>query len=412
MKKVIIHAGPGKTGSSAIQHYLSENVSQLKSNGILYPSHKTDENSVSSGNFKEVLSITEDKKFIIDDKKLDDLLRKFNNSDYHTLLLSSEFFSRLIPQLNQKIVNANFIIYLRDPLAVFESGYNQTVKRAGNISPIIQSESIQFQTLNNIDQIISSDKEIKINLRPYHDELFIGGTLINDFLTTINMPLINPINEKINPSYCFEALEFKREFNKNLKQPLGSSLDKALQGFTKGTREFSLINPDFYKKIRERLNTEVNDFIKKHSLFHLKNFALLLKKEPQKTFKPQTVRLKDFELITNFLREKKPNLYLNLQKHISESNYSQCDEFVESMQLKIASNKLNLNEIDLKELLKLINSPKKIGNAQFCKEIGVFLEKNNMIEPALAFMEAAYKFNPNGKVINKKLEEYRKKIEI
>ena len=47
---VILHVGPGKTGSSAIQKWLNEHSDTLLSEGVFYPEHSLDENGVSSGN--------------------------------------------------------------------------------------------------------------------------------------------------------------------------------------------------------------------------------------------------------------------------------------------------------------------------------------------------------------------------
>lgn len=74
MKKIFIHAGPGKTGTSTIQHWLSRNVDLLAENGIHYPYHDVDSNGVSPGNYDAVLSQDENDKWIVDADKTNSLI--------------------------------------------------------------------------------------------------------------------------------------------------------------------------------------------------------------------------------------------------------------------------------------------------------------------------------------------------
>lgn len=49
MKSILIHAGPGKTGSSALQKFLHSHRNELAAQGVLYPEHQLDANGISSG---------------------------------------------------------------------------------------------------------------------------------------------------------------------------------------------------------------------------------------------------------------------------------------------------------------------------------------------------------------------------
>ena len=53
MKKLYLHVGCGKTGSSALQVWLSQIAGELEKTGILYPLHGAtplDDYTISSGN--------------------------------------------------------------------------------------------------------------------------------------------------------------------------------------------------------------------------------------------------------------------------------------------------------------------------------------------------------------------------
>ena len=52
--KIIIHVGPSKTGTSAIQNWLSSHQKNLLELGIYYPPHRVDINGISSGNLLQV----------------------------------------------------------------------------------------------------------------------------------------------------------------------------------------------------------------------------------------------------------------------------------------------------------------------------------------------------------------------
>ena len=121
MNKFCFFVGPGKTGSSALQLWLSENTEKLREQGVYYPKHKTDANGVSSGNLYRVLEKTESGKLDASPKLIEKLLVDFERSGTHTLLLSSEFFFPAIEQLDHLLPGAEFLAYLRDPLEAFES---------------------------------------------------------------------------------------------------------------------------------------------------------------------------------------------------------------------------------------------------------------------------------------------------
>ena len=69
-KEIYIHVGPPKTGTSAVQKWLSSNQSFLKKQGVFYPSHSVDANGVSSGNVKSVYDIDENKQLCLNKSSL------------------------------------------------------------------------------------------------------------------------------------------------------------------------------------------------------------------------------------------------------------------------------------------------------------------------------------------------------
>ncbi|MFT7261331.1 MAG: hypothetical protein ACI9MS_003205, partial [Glaciecola sp.] len=128
-KEIYIHVGPPKTGTSAVQKWLSSNQAILQKQGVLYPSHSVDANGVSSGNVNCIYDIDDKKQIQLNKDRLDILIRDFQASQFSILLLSSEFFFRQMEELKRLIPDAKFIAYIRNPIETKESGYNQSVKR-------------------------------------------------------------------------------------------------------------------------------------------------------------------------------------------------------------------------------------------------------------------------------------------
>ncbi len=58
MINIIIHIGPPKTGTSAIQKWLKDHTDDLKQCGVYYPEHLEDSNGVSSGNLLSIFERT------------------------------------------------------------------------------------------------------------------------------------------------------------------------------------------------------------------------------------------------------------------------------------------------------------------------------------------------------------------
>ena len=117
MKRVVIHSGPGKTGTSAIQFWLNNNRSKLRDNSVYYPKHTTDTNGVSSGNIQAVLSQNNEGVWDVDAVKVEQLLKDFNQSECDVLLLSSEFFfykiGHFVEKVNSCISTVNSMIFIR-----------------------------------------------------------------------------------------------------------------------------------------------------------------------------------------------------------------------------------------------------------------------------------------------------------
>jgi hypothetical protein len=232
--------GPPKTGTSAVQKWLSSNQSFLREHGVFYPSHSVDANGVSSGNVKSIYDSDEKKQLLLNEVRLSDLLDAFNASEYSVLLLSSEFFFRKMDELRTHMPKARFIAYVRNPTEIKESSYNQSVKRHFQLEKINIARSKNLMYMARLVEFTDMHGANDLYLRLYGDKYFKRGNIVSDLLSIIGIEA-NVTLPLVNHSYQFEALEFKRWFNQFHLDNYQDMVDRALQSFIEGNGDYSLI---------------------------------------------------------------------------------------------------------------------------------------------------------------------------
>ena len=138
--KIVLHAGHGKTGTSAIQSALAISADALLKNGINYPidpneRHRAARFEITSGNWKHNPAISLSEQC---------LQLAASNTGGHTIVLSSEsLFWHLTDFVNQKeqwneAVEIHVILAVRELEEMLSSEYQQRVKRHGESKPFEQ----------------------------------------------------------------------------------------------------------------------------------------------------------------------------------------------------------------------------------------------------------------------------------
>jgi len=257
-KTVVIHLGPPKTGTSAIQAWLSRNSDQLLEKKIYYPPHGADKNGVSSGNFSDLISFDTENRGYFDYNKTKQLIDELNSSDYQTLLLSSEHFYYYLLWLFTFLDDARFIFYIRHPIAVLESGYHQGVKRHMKTEKFATPTSISFSNLKVISRI-STEINANVEYRFFDEKLFDGGSLHSDFSACFSDFISAPTNERrLNTQYSAGALILMRMVNGFGDKFLRTELDFWLQRDSETQPNFSLIPPDKIDNLQIKLMQEAD----------------------------------------------------------------------------------------------------------------------------------------------------------
>lgn len=263
-KKLFIHLGPPKTGTSAIQYWLKSNSTKLLKESVFYPEHSLDSNRISSGNVDQIISIEGDSEnSYLDIDKVTRLITKFEESNCELMLLSSEHFYYYLIWLFTAFPDATFIFYVRHPLAALQSGYNQEVKRHKRTSCFNIPKSIKFYNLYLLYKV-SSEFDINFEIRLFDKQLFVNNSLISDFLSCLPKPIVPDaqVND-VNIQYCYEAMEFMRTVNNFASADTLNDLDIFLQHYSIDKPKFSLISSEQAKAYNKKLledSFELADF--------------------------------------------------------------------------------------------------------------------------------------------------------
>lgn len=293
--------GPPKTGTSAVQKWLSSNQSFLREHGVFYPSHSVDANGVSSGNVKSVYDIEEKKPVSLNKGRLTNLINTFNASKHSILLLSSEFFFREMDVLKHHIPNAKFIAYVRNPMEIKESSYNQSVKRHFKLDKIYPKRSKQLPFMTRLVEFSNAYGADDLYLRLYGERYFKNGNIASDLLSVIGIEVSVEL-PVINNSYQFEALEFKRWFNQFHSEVYQGHVDTALQGFVAGQSHYSLIPEKQYLEDSAYYASELENYAKELKNFDLAPLVADMKSASSKPYFSQELSEADFLAVCQYLQ--------------------------------------------------------------------------------------------------------------
>lgn len=377
-KTIYFHIGPGKTGTSAIQAWLQNNQAWLKDQGIMYPPHPLDENEVSSGNLLKIIEHNAEGEGHLCLDKCRKLIEKFEKSDAHTLLLSSEWFFVHIESILDcgLFPDAKVIAYLRDPIELIESNYNQSVKRHGVFLPL--SPSYQgFPSLNVLGRIAQKHGNDRVILRPYHHGLFYDDNIITDILHSIGVTQLPKVEKKrINPSYQFEALEFKRLLNSFPTDEIQSKVDRILQQYSNGTTRYTLLDNAFETRARQAMTHDLTQFVEQHNIRTLDPFIEQLKAPSQKPpLKQQKATAEQLTDVAQFLEQNDRKVFNTLYRIIEDNRdfYLDTPEFwvwFNRRQETLAAETSNAKEdkLDWKTRLFARNQPNQAATSPLSSE--------------------------------------------
>ncbi|AHM03350.1 hypothetical protein roselon_00950 [Roseibacterium elongatum DSM 19469] len=230
MKRVFVHIGLHKTGTTSLQRFLYQNRGELGAEGVLYrcldeewPNH----HPVAVGWRK---GQTSDKVAHF----LDDCL---SSEHHHTVIFSSEMFAEEAFDVSGFLEvlaphDVTVVAYLRNPCAQLVSVFNEVVRdqKVQWTHPIGSDPSpydVSYHAL--LRDWLQAPRLI---LCPYDPPQWIGGTLEADFLATLGVDNVElaPLPFRENVSLPFSVVEIVRQANRaGLVEPDRSDLIRFLK---------------------------------------------------------------------------------------------------------------------------------------------------------------------------------------
>jgi hypothetical protein len=219
-KRIFLHIGRHKSGTSSLQNFLNKNEAILKQKGYSYPNtdnHIAHHNIATYFN-KRHLARSDEKLLISCEESVGKLKAYLNEAD-GDIIISSEAFQNANPKLVSDFFleyDVVVIVYLRDHLSYAISSYQQRVHAQyeyKSLDSFIQSFKINY--LNFLTSW-SSQGFSKLIVRPFTKTGLKNGDIIEDFCHVIGLDfnVIDFISvDDMNPSIGGALLDFKRVLN-------------------------------------------------------------------------------------------------------------------------------------------------------------------------------------------------------
>lgn len=208
MKKIILHVGLGKTGTTSLQRYLARNAKQLSDHGILYP----ETGRVDDGHhnlFPLGISVTHE--------ILEKLSREVAESGKSSVLMSSEnaYYSvDSISHLREALgLDLNIVLYIRPQIEAIFSTYLQrqriNLPYSGTLREFYRLHRRSFCFEERLRSICAAANDPHPEVRLYING-YAKDDVVSDFLNFLGLSKLKESNvtERDNTSLhpCFSRL--------------------------------------------------------------------------------------------------------------------------------------------------------------------------------------------------------------
>lgn len=236
-KRIVLHMGHTKTGSSALQTFLDTNAQLLKEQNVTYYKPLNYYNNNPGKPNAGFLDAEEQNVQYLLDQEIDELKRVL--SETNVLILSDEtLFAKVnkyshFKEFLRKIDNQaeiDVVVYLREQTSWLLSAWKQYIKGPAGVYSYrewIRRNSWAanyYRLTKRLEQAFGKDH---IYLRIYDKKAFLQGNLFADFILTIGLQWDERFDQQkgiySNPSIVFSIAKKKRYLNmvaKILPDPL------------------------------------------------------------------------------------------------------------------------------------------------------------------------------------------------
>ena len=221
--KILVHFGQAKTGTTALQHTLSNHRDQLARRGILYPELQMvqhnhgllaigfKEPETLHPNFLRMCDSDPDEMLRVGEQAWESLKRQVDETAPNLLILSAEeYFSQLNPEaavrfrdrlvdLGAAAENITTCVYLRDPASQFLSLIAQNA-----VSMMPLSNQLRLHAKGRL-AAMQQAFPLGPTVCAYDRGALAGGDIVKDFVTRFvpgiaDMPLVSPQRSNVSLS--------------------------------------------------------------------------------------------------------------------------------------------------------------------------------------------------------------------
>ncbi len=220
MKKLYLHIGTGKTGSSALQSWLSLNAKALRRQGIDYAdlAPEAKHGAISSGNGYQLLHALRES--IEEAERLINTVYFYSESN-HTAIISSEILQGINPVFIQQIsdicekndIEVTIIAYARSIYEKAYSAYLQEVKRNALVDPFSE-ESVGTNFIRNVNNLKRYSKVFGDRFRVLNYDA-VKHDIYSSFAAIVGVDTrdLQTPQRRVNRSLTLEEAEVFRRIN-------------------------------------------------------------------------------------------------------------------------------------------------------------------------------------------------------
>jgi hypothetical protein len=287
-RKLFIHIGQHKTGSSSIQKALIENKKILKKNNISYFRVNPDKTLGSNISPWIQPKDLEDFKGVGKVKHLSELSLNISKLSGN-VIISSESFSwvndkkelmKIKEKLNKYFKEIIIIVYLRRQDSHAVSHSQEEAKRGGKFSFFLRENNTMLEHHKDYDYYLNYNNRLSIwadifgksaiIIRIFEEKYLYKKDVVLDFFKVIGI-IDNVLSFKVNETWGFEKIKViylieKIKMNKYFKYIITKNLDNSgkLLPSRKQAKEFY----SFYKNSNKKLNTKFSINENNESIFN------------------------------------------------------------------------------------------------------------------------------------------------
>lgn len=217
-RRIYFHIGFNKTGTTTLQHTLSQNRELLQSRGFAYPSTLPNHGHLAD-HLNPARRAVLDEAIRTRNSLWSDALRDEISNSKMDIIISSEGFSNIDPKLLRSFFpysEIKIVVYIREQAEYIVSIYQQAVKGRGIVEDFREFSArlrVGFGAI--LSAWSSTFGRANLIARAYDRERLVNGDIVGDFLATLRIDPQGFVHPKAdpNPSIGGALLEAKRRIN-------------------------------------------------------------------------------------------------------------------------------------------------------------------------------------------------------